>query len=216
MKYSFLILFLTISSATFCQVNSNLPSSIEVKENDIPLRNGPSHDSDLIVRVPINEKMDLLGIDPNGYFKVKNEKFDGFIFYIFVKNGESILSKSKGPKQPFDEAAEIRRNDSIADIINKKAKEESKPYFDNLKIKIQQDINNRKSIFIKKYGKVNGEKVAKGLIWIGMTEEMLYDSWGQPEDINTTVTSYGSKKQFVYGSGQYVYIVNGKVDAWQD
>jgi hypothetical protein len=71
-------------------------------------------------------------------------------------------------------------------------------------------------VFVKKYGTVNGEKVAKGLIWIGMTEEMLLDSWGQPEDINSTVTRYGSRKQYVYGSGQYVYVENGKVEAWQD
>ena len=69
---------------------------------------------------------------------------------------------------------------------------------------------------MKKYGPVNGEKVAKGLIWIGMTEAMLIDSWGRPDDINTTVTRYGTSKQFVYGLGRYVYVENGKVDSWQN
>jgi hypothetical protein len=110
----------------------------------------------------------------------------------------------------------IRRNDSIADIVNRRAKEEGKAYFDSLKIKEQQDINKRRPVYVKKYGSINGEKVAKGLIWIGMTEAMLLDSWGQPEDINSTVTRYGSRKQYVYGSGQYVYVENGKVDAWQN
>ena len=220
MRCCFLILFFFIHFMTFCQVTDILPSAIEVKDNNIPLRSGPSHDAELIIRVPINEKLDLLGVDPNGYFRVKNQIFDGYIFYIFVKNGENIFFQAKqnleGPKKPFDEAAEIRKNDSIADIVNRKAKEEGKAYFDSLRIKAQQDVNKRRPIYVKKYGTVNGEKVAKGLIWIGMTEEMMVDSWGQPEDINTTVTSYGSRKQFVYGSGQYVYVVNGKVDAWQD
>jgi hypothetical protein len=76
---------------TFCQVTGILPSAIEVKDNNIPLRSGPSNNAELIIRVPINEKLDLLGVDPNGYFRVKNQIFDGYIFYIFVKNGENIF-----------------------------------------------------------------------------------------------------------------------------
>jgi hypothetical protein len=194
---------------TFCQVTGILPSAIEVKENNIPLRSGPSHDAELIIRVPINEKLDLLGVDPNGYFRVKNQIFDGYIFYIFVKNGENIFFQVKqnleGPKKPFDEAAEIRKNDSIADIVNRKSK-----------LDAASALKKRRDFYINKYGPVNGEKVAKGLIWIGMTEAMLLDSRGRPNDINTTVTRYGTSKQYVYGSGQYVYVENGKVDAWQN
>ena len=109
-----------------------------------------------------------------------------------------------------------RKNDSIAEIFNRKEKEKA---LADREIERKQDLiiqRERIEKYKKKYGQVNGEKIGKRMIWIGMTEAMLYDSWGQPEDINTTVTSYGSRKQFVYGSGQYVYVVNGKVDAWQD
>lgn len=115
-----------------------------------------------------------------------------------------------------NEEEEIRKNDSIADIVNRKAKEEGKAYFESLRKKAQEDINKRRPVYVKKYGPVNGEKVAKGLIWIGMTEDMLIDSWGLPDDINTTVTRYGSRKQYVYGLGQYVYVVDGIVDSWQN
>jgi hypothetical protein len=98
-----------------------------------------------------------------------------------------------------------RKNDSIADIVNRKSK-----------LDAASALKKRRNFYINKYGPVNGEKVAKGLIWIGMTEAMLLDSWGQPEDINSTVTRYGSRKQYAYGSGQYVYVENGKVDAWQN
>lgn len=37
------------------------------------------------------------------------------------------------------------------------------------------EVNRRNSI-IKKYGKINGEKVLKNLIWIGMTSKMAIDS----------------------------------------
>lgn len=115
-----------------------------------------------------------------------------------------------------DEEEQIRKNDSIADIVNRKAKEEGKAYFESLRKKAQEDIIKRRPVYVKKYGPVNGEKVAKGLIWIGMTEQMLLDSWGRPDDINTTVTRYGSRKQYVYGLGQYVYVVDGIVDSWQN
>jgi hypothetical protein len=98
-----------------------------------------------------------------------------------------------------------RKNDSIADIVNRKSK-----------LDAASALKKRRDFYINKYGPVNGEKVAKGLIWIGMTEQMLIDSWGQPEDINTTVTRYVKRKQYVYGSRQYVYVENGVVDAWQN
>jgi hypothetical protein len=116
----------------------------------------------------------------------------------------------------IDEEEEIRKNDSIADIVNRKAKEEGKAYFESLSKKADEEINKRRPVYVKKYGPVNGEKVAKGLIWIGMTEQMLIDSWGQPEDTNTTVTRYATRKQYVYGSGQYVYVENGIVDSCQN
>jgi hypothetical protein len=156
-------------------------------------------------------------VNYDGYFEVRNESFSrAFIFYPFVKNGKVIFEASQKPKLSLDEEAEIRRNDSIADILNRKAKEEGKAYFESLRVKAQQDINKRRPVYVKKYGPVNGEKVAKGLIWIGMTEQMLIDSWGQPEDINASVTRYGSRKQYVYGSGQYVYVENGIIDSWQN
>jgi hypothetical protein len=109
-----------------------------------------------------------------------------------------------------------RKNDSIAEIFNAKEKEKA---LAAREIQRKQDLavqKERIEKYKKKYGQVNGEKIGKRVIWIGMTEGMLLDSWGQPEDINSTVTRYGSRKQYVYGSGQYVYIENGKVDAWQN
>jgi hypothetical protein len=112
-------------------------------------------------------------------------------------------------KLKVDDEEVGRKNDSIAEIFNRNVKLEAVAARES-------KLSKRKAVFVKKYGLVNGEKVSKSLIWIGMTEEMLYDSWGQPEDINTSVTRYGTRKQYVYGSGQYVYVENGKVDAWQD
>lgn len=68
----------------------------------------------------------------------------------------------------------------------------------------------------KKYGKEKANKLLDGIIWIGCTKEMVILSWGKPEDINTTVTSYGKREQWVYGLGSYVYFKDGKVTAIQN
>jgi hypothetical protein len=225
-KALFLLTLFNISVFSFGQSANALPDSIEIADDFSPLRKEAFHASEIIYRVPKNKKFALVKVNYDGYFEVRNESFSSaFIFYPFVKNGKVIFQASqksklsidkaaeiRKSKQLIDEAAEIRRNDSIADIMNKRSKEESKPYLESLK----KEIIKQKAVFVKKYGPINGEKVAKGLIWIGMTEAMLLDSWGQPEDINTTVTKYSTRKQYVYGSGRYVYVENGKVDAWQN
>lgn len=182
------------------------------------------------------------GLGSSSRLKVKDEEIEGYITSYFVESNTKLkemesleilrlkaeqktadsIKKDNAireylmEKKLFDPEAEIRKNDSIADAMLKKAKEESRAIYENRKIENEKAYQSKRVKFTKKYGQVNGEKVAKGLIWIGMTEEMLIDSWGQPEDINSTVTRYGSRKQYVYGSGQYVYVVNGKVDAWQN
>lgn len=130
---------------------------------------------------------------------------------IRIKESQEYLERLK-----IDEAELIRKNDSIADLMLIKAKSESKAYFDQKKKENAQALSERKQKFIKKYGATNGEKIANRTIWIGMTEEMLLDSWGQPDDINSTVTRYSVRKQYVYGLGQYVYVENGVVNAWQN
>jgi hypothetical protein len=50
---------------------------------------------------------------------------------------------------------------------------------------------------------------------VGMSEAALQCSWGQPEDVNRTVTSTAEHKQYVYGS-RYVYVDNGVVTGFQD
>ena len=40
---------------------------------------------------------------------------------------------------------------------------------------------------------------------------MCLESWGKPDDINTTIGSYGTHEQWVYGNGYYLYFENGKL-----
>lgn len=71
---------------------------------------------------------------------------------------------------------------------------------------VERDIFSTKEIKLIKEEKIS----------IGMSEEALRASWGPPEDVNETVTSYSVRKQYVYGLGQYVYVVDGEVTSWQN
>jgi hypothetical protein len=52
---------------------------------------------------------------------------------------------------------------------------------------------------------------------IGMTKKQVVDAsnWGQPISINETVTGGGTREQWVYGDGHYLYFTNGRVTAVQ-
>jgi hypothetical protein len=44
---------------------------------------------------------------------------------------------------------------------------------------------------------------------IGMSkEEVLMSSWGRPESINTSAYTFGTREQWVYGNGHYLYFQN--------
>lgn len=75
---------------------------------------------------------------------------------------------------------------------------------------------------LKVWDKEDCKSMAERKIWLGMTKEQLYISWGVPRDKNDTVGSWGVHSQWVYGDfGPYVYL-EGKskdnlvVTSWQD
>lgn len=60
----------------------------------------------------------------------------------------------------------------------------------------------------KKFGSENFNLILKGEVKIGMTKAMCKLSWGEPESINETITSYKKTEQWVY-SNNYLYFEKG-------
>lgn len=54
-----------------------------------------------------------------------------------------------------------------------------------------------------------------GVVRVGFSPELVRVAWGNPESINRTITAAGTREQWVYGRGDYVYIENGAVTAIQ-
>lgn len=52
---------------------------------------------------------------------------------------------------------------------------------------------------------------------IGMTTDQVLNksNWGMPDDINTTLSSYGNSEQWIYGEGKYLYFNNGRLTTIQ-
>jgi hypothetical protein len=60
-------------------------------------------------------------------------------------------------------------------------------------------------------------RIIEKTIWIGMTEQHLIDSWGQPSRRNVRVLKTKIKHTFTYGSGKgssRVFLDNGIVTGW--
>ena len=150
-----------------------------------------------IIIVTFNEGVEAKVIDySQGYFGVCIQEQCGYINDIWmIKDSVSEeLIKNFILRENYLEAERKK----ILEKINQK----------NLEKQIQH--------FIKKYGKSTYEKLEKGVVWIGMSREMLLLSRGNPEKINRTVGSWGIHEQFVYGNGFYVYVKNGIVESFQD
>ena len=61
------------------------------------------------------------------------------------------------------------------------------------------------------------EALKSSFPYIGMTEEDLRKcAWGQPEDVKTTTTTYGTSKQSCYSGYKFVYVEDGVVTTIQD
>lgn len=68
---------------------------------------------------------------------------------------------------------------------------------------------------IRKYGESNANRIMKGDVWIGMSDDMARDMLGSPKSINRSNGSWGVHEQWVY-SNQYLYFENGKLSSWQN
>jgi hypothetical protein len=110
---------------------------------------------------------------------------------------------------------EYMQNEIISDVIlkvkNFKNETVSLPYDDEYYF-TENPIEQSWSTEIK-YAVQNQEIV------IGMTERQARLSWGQPDDINSTVTAENRDEQWVYGDETertYLYFENGKLTTYQN
>jgi hypothetical protein len=65
-----------------------------------------------------------------------------------------------------------------------------------------------------KYGEEIGNKIAYKQIWTGMTDEMVMESWGEPDRVDKNVEEWGTFTQWFYGNVTF-FFKDGKLTDWE-
>ena len=81
---------------------------------------------------------------------------------------------------------------------------------------LEKEEREHKASLIRKYGKKNALLILDNKVQIGFTKQMCIEAWGEPYDINRTITSWGVHEQWVYGIDSYLYFEDNILTAIQD
>ena len=72
----------------------------------------------------------------------------------------------------------------------------------------------RANAILKKYGDDPGQKIANGMVWKGMTEEMFYDSYGKPDKREKNKENWGVFTQWYFGNDVF-FFRDGILQGWK-
>ena len=129
---------------------------------------------------------------------------------VFLSGCASISGPISGKK--FGNDFNKRQIGKFYSYVYPEYKQECRQYYINNHPDLKKDI---KSIILE------------GKLKIGMSAEQVIASIGNPEDVNTTVTEFGTNEQWIYGftgvnasgyyvdNSQYIYFDNGKLTTIQ-
>jgi len=109
----------------------------------------------------------------------------------------------------------LRKSNQSVQELNKSLRNDIdslKALRDSLQRKLKTEL---RGLYISRYGKEAGGKVAMGQIWTGMTEEMMRDSWGEPDSITVNDQKWGKYSQWYYGDITY-FFKDGKLFEWEN
>lgn len=131
----------------------------------------------------------------------------GYILASLVKDTEELqfLKRLKMNEQELKTDLEIQKDRKR---VQNQIKEERE--------KLLEKKEKRLIYLTEKFGRQNALKIIDNKISLGMTKEMVRESWGGPKDINRTVGSWGIHEQWVYHGNSYLYFEDGILTSWQD
>ena len=144
--------------------------------------------------------------------KLDNDDYaDSYRYIMFLKNSDGkVIKNSLIPeKQNIILAEDFRKNEQL------KQEEQERIEKKNAK-QLAQEEAAYKAKLIRKYGKRKASIILEERVEIGFTKEMCIEAWGEPYDINRTITKYGTHEQWVYGSGSYLYFDGNTLTAIQN
>jgi len=130
------------------------------------------------------------------------------VFSQNVKQTEATNYKTQLSELKKRKAELLEKRKELKKEIGELTKEQIKLSDPNLRREICREY------FLKKYGKKIGNRILNGQVWKGMTEEMLRDSYGEPDNVNVNKQKWGVYSQWYYGK-QIFFFKNGKLFDWE-
>ena len=79
----------------------------------------------------------------------------------------------------------------------------------------QEVITAFRELYVLKYGKEIGNRIAYKRIWKGMTDEMVRDGWGEPDRIEKNIEAWGVFTQWIYGDVIF-FFRDGTLTDWEE
>ena len=79
----------------------------------------------------------------------------------------------------------------------------------------QEMITACRELYVLKYGKEIGNRIAYKRIWKGMTDEMVRDGWGEPDRVKKNTEAWGVFTQWIYGEVIF-FFRDGKLTDWEE
>lgn len=122
-------------------------------------------------------------------------------------NGSFLLKEYYDELLVKKQELEERQKKEVAEVAKRKRAEAAKKQAEKEKKQAEEEKKReeRKQELINKYGEKLGTDISYGIVRIGMTKEQCREAWGDPMDINTTTTLYGTHEQWVYYGYKYLY-----------
>ena len=167
---------------------------------------GPTFKSQTVADLSYGDRVKCFGLTEK-YFRIERGNLKGYILREAIRETNDavrVADKARVNISGLEDSLEIVRTQ----------KDMAYRALDSLKT--EQEKVERLTNLRRKYGKSRFfRSILDEQIRIGMSKEMVADSWGEPQDINRTVGEWGVHEQWVYGSS-YLYFENGKLTSFQD
>jgi hypothetical protein len=185
------------------------------------------------LRVNVLVRGRLLGIPESAIPRVTRMRPDAREAILFAPSGDPFVWGTRGERalslMPWRESQDsltaweaIARADSIraaqdratAEKARAKASAEAEAAAEKDRV---ARLATRRAAYKKKGWSTDViDAIISRKIMIGMTPDMVREAWGDPEHINRTITAEGTREQWVYGLGTYVYFDRGRLSTIQD
>lgn len=140
------------------------------------------------------------------------------ILMLFVFNSVTVFSQSTNEinNNRFNflmDSLTIEKNRLVIEKGNLNTEIDS---LKNLLVSLDEQCKSaRINSLIKKYGREVGLRISNGQIWKGMTDKMLEESWGKPDNITKNKEKWGTFTQWYYGKITY-FFRDGIMTGWEE